>query len=51
VKVWVVISGTPYESSEDIEGVYSSEEKAEEKLATLKNDSLNYAYIEECEVE
>ncbi|HAG2517402.1 TPA: hypothetical protein G8V61_000001 [Salmonella enterica] len=51
MKVWVVISGTPYESSEVIEGVYSSEEKAEDKLRTLKNDSLNYACVEECEVE
>ncbi|EJR6406854.1 hypothetical protein NXJ01_004338 [Salmonella enterica] len=51
MKVWVVISGTPYESSETIEGVYSSEGKTEEKLRTLKNDSLNYAYVEECEVE
>lgn len=38
MKVWVVISGTPYESSETIEGVYSSEGKTEEKLRTLKND-------------
>ncbi|EDP8882505.1 hypothetical protein ZT95_001363 [Salmonella enterica subsp. enterica] len=51
MNVWVVISGTPYESSEAIEGVYSTEKKAEEKLSTLKNDSLHYAYIEECEVE
>lgn len=51
MKVWVVISGTPYESSEEIEGVYSSEEKAQEKLSTLKNDGLNYSYAEECEVE
>lgn len=51
MKVWVVISGTSYESSEAIEGVYSSEEKAKEKLSTLDNDSLSYAYYEECEVE
>ncbi|SUF38188.1 Uncharacterised protein [Salmonella enterica] len=51
MKVWVVVSGVPYESSEAIEGVYSSEEKAKEKLATLDNDRLSYAYYEECEVE
>lgn len=46
MNVWVVISGSPYESSEAIEGVYSSEEKAKEKLATLDKDRLSYAYCE-----
>lgn len=51
MKVWVVVSGVPYESSEAIEGVYSSEEKANEKLASIKEHSLMYKYVEEHEVE
>lgn len=50
MKVYVVISGYCYESSESIEGVYLNKELAEEKLVTLKNDDVYYCYVEECEV-
>ena len=49
--VWVVISGTPYESNEVIEGVYSSEEKANIKLGSIEDGPLVYKYVEEHEVE
>lgn len=49
--VWVVISGTCYESEEVVEGVYDTEEKAKLKESTLSHDRLYYHYIEEHEVE
>lgn len=49
--IWVVISGTCYESAEAIEGVYDTEEKAKLKESTLPNCRTYYSYIEEHEVE
>ena len=51
MKVWVVISGVPYESREVIEGVYTSEEKAKEKINSLEDSPALYKYIEEHEIE
>ena len=51
LKVWVVVSGTYYESSEVIDGVYSTEEKAKGKLSTIEKSTRTYSYIEEREVE
>lgn len=53
MKVYVVISGYAYESSESIEGVYLNEESASNKESELESSfgsSQRYVYVEECEV-
>lgn len=51
MKVWIVIGGVCYEQAEWVEGVFSSQQKAEEVLSQMKIDHLNYADIIECEVD
>ena len=55
MKVWVVISGYAYESSEVIQGVYLNEASADAAVNKFKSSesyrpALEYCYAEECEV-
>lgn len=55
MKVYVVISGYWYESSETVEGVYLNEDSASEKCKEIESGEDftpwgNYVYFKECEV-
>lgn len=53
MKVYVVISGYAYESSEEVEGVFLSESDAElcaDGVESTFGTGQRYVYVKECEV-
>lgn len=53
MKVYVVVSGYAYESSEEIEGVFLSESDADlcaEGVKATFGTGQRYVYVAECEV-